>query len=127
VCGAPKTATEEPELAGEHDVLADLISVVGVRHGVEVLDALEECPRSFAELRKVVLGRRRDLDRALLTLADCAAIRRSGPSGTWDDRAVPDTRFSLTSAGRHLADQLSQLDVLTMVYDDPLLGRRPPE
>jgi DNA-binding HxlR family transcriptional regulator len=100
------------------------LPVVSQRYAVDILDALADRPRSFAELRDCLRARRRELDRALRTLAAQGALRRHTQEGSWDRRPPAQVRYELTNVGRFLVDQLSSVDVWTTLYEYYLYGDR---
>ena len=109
-------------MSNDYDVVIRLLPVVGRRYAVHVLDALAEKPRTYAELRTSLHARRRDLDRAIHTLAAQGALERPGHPGSWDGRAPAPTRYELTTTGHHLAHQLARLDIWTAIYEYCLHG-----
>ena len=106
----------------DHDAIARLLPVVGQRYVVDVLDLLDDHPRTDGELRAALHAGRGDLDNAIRTLATLAAIRRPDCPGSWDRRAPASTRYELTATGRNLARRLSELDVWTAMYEYYLYG-----
>jgi DNA-binding HxlR family transcriptional regulator len=109
-------------VSSDYDVVTRLLPVVGRRYAVHVLDALAEKPRTYAELRACLHARRRDLDKAIHTLAAQGAIERPGRPGSWDGRAPAATRYALTTTGHHLAQQLARLEIWTAIYEYYLHG-----
>lgn len=99
------------------DLVAHLLGVVSCPGAVEVIDALDDGARSLAELRKAVRLSRRQLDGAIRVLAAEGVLRRLGGQGSWDLAPTQETRFELTAPGRQLADELSEIDVWTAVYE----------
>jgi DNA-binding HxlR family transcriptional regulator len=103
-------------MAGDPEPVTHLLSVISSRHAVEVLDLLAESPRTFDELRRCLHARRKELDRTLRALAADGAVRRWRP-GTWDHDSTCGDPYELTAAGHHLADQLSDIEVWTAIYE----------
>jgi len=98
------------------------LAVADCPGAAEVLDVLADSPRSFLELARVVPVSRRKLEPVLRTLAVGGALVCCEP-GSWDGRSRRST-FVLTAEGRHLARELSDLDVWVAVYEHYL--HRPP-
>ena len=99
------------------DLVAQFLGVVSCPGAVEVLDVLDEGPRSLAELRRSARLSRRRIDRAIRVLAAEGVLRRSGEQGSWDAPPVPEALFELTATGRRVAAELSEIDVWTAVYE----------
>ncbi|NKQ58556.1 hypothetical protein HFP15_37495 [Amycolatopsis sp. K13G38] len=102
--------------------LALWVAVAACPGAAEALDALADGPRSFLEIRRRMPVSRRELWRALRTLAVEGALIRCEP-GSWDGGARRST-FVLTAGGHHLRRELASLEVWVAVYEHFL--HRPP-
>lgn len=86
--------------------MADLLSRPYV---LEILDALSAGPLTVTALISEVHAGRRTVLLTLRGLAVAALVGRHD-GGSWDTRPTPDTRFTLTAAGRALVEELWQSD-----------------
>jgi DNA-binding HxlR family transcriptional regulator len=74
---------------------------------LEILDALSAGPLTVTDLIREVRAGRRTVLLTLRSLAVAALVGRHDGGG-WDTRPTPDTRFTLTAAGRAFVDELWQ-------------------
>ncbi|MGY6651460.1 winged helix-turn-helix transcriptional regulator [Amycolatopsis sp. TRM77291] len=96
---------------------AELAWLVSQPCAVEILDALTDVPRPFADLRGRLRASRRTISSALRVLAAAGVVRRRGHCGSWDSLPPPSTRYELTATGREFTRQLNRLEVWTTLYE----------
>jgi DNA-binding HxlR family transcriptional regulator len=101
----------------DHDqVDRALLPLIRRPYVAEVLAALDEHPRTMADLRGATGGPRGLLATALYALAAHGAVAREPAGGSWDTIDRARTRYRLTPGGRTLIDLLFRLDVWQAAY-----------
>ena len=95
--------------------MADLRELLSRPYVLEALDVLSAGPLTTAALVRLVHAGRRTVRDTVHSLAVEGLVGRHD-GGSWDTRPTPDTRFTLTPAGRALVDRLWQPDVWTDLY-----------
>jgi DNA-binding HxlR family transcriptional regulator len=111
---APASIVREMSAIGESDSVASLRELVSHPHVVEILDALNHGPMTFARIRTHVHASRRALVMALRLVAARGLVTKND-NGSWDSDARADVVYRHTDVGRRVVDALSRFATWTNI------------